>query len=72
MDLRDSDTYLAMLEDRADEARRMILRLGQKQWGPPAEDVRARLQAITDIERLEQLGEALLDAASWSDLFGAD
>jgi hypothetical protein len=70
--MRDSDTYMAIIDEgREEEAKKMILRLGQKRFGPPAEDVKTRLEAITDIERLEQLGEALLDAGSWSDLLGA-
>lgn len=69
--MRESDTYMAMLENRADEAKRIILLQGETRFGPPTEEVQTRLQAITDIQRLEQLSKALLSAASWSDLLGA-
>ncbi len=57
-------------EARALEAVRLILRQGQKKFGPPAAPVRAALSAVTDLDRLEALGERLLDAASWEQLLG--
>jgi hypothetical protein len=71
--MKESVTYQAIVdvgraEGRLTEARAILLRQGQKQFGPPAEEVRAALQAITSIERLERLAERLLDVESWQEL----
>jgi hypothetical protein len=69
--MRDSDIFMAIIDEgREQEAKRIILRLGQKRFGPPDEAIKTRLQAITDIDLLERLSDELLDASSWSDLLG--
>jgi hypothetical protein len=71
--MRDSDTYLAILDEGRDEGRieqtkKLILRFGQKSLGPPGERVTATLAGITDLERLELLFERLSDVKSWEEL----
>jgi predicted transposase YdaD len=71
--MKESVTYQAIVEEgieegRAREARAMLLRQGNKRFGPPSESVRTALEAISDIERLELLGERLLDVESWDEL----
>ena len=69
--MRDSDTYLAILDEgREAEAKDMILRQGQKRFGPAEESVTARLAGITDLDRLVRLIDRLFDgtATSWQDL----
>jgi hypothetical protein len=69
--MRDSDTYLAILEEgEAAEARQVILRLGQKCFGLPQESVTAKLSSLTDLQRLDRLIDRLFDATatSWEDL----
>jgi hypothetical protein len=69
--VRESDTYMAIIDEgRLVEAKRMLLRQGRKRFGPPTEAVEAFLSAFTedDIDRLEQLGERLLDVSSWQEL----
>ncbi len=67
--MRDSEGYLAILDEgRADEARRLLLRLGRKRFGEPTVDLAVQLQAIADIEHLERLSDRLLDVATWSEL----
>lgn len=51
-----------------EEARAMILRLGTKKFGPPAQEVRNAVQEITDRERLERIIDRILDATNWDDL----
>jgi hypothetical protein len=64
-----SDTYLEILEEgEAKGARKFLLRLGQKQFGVPDRATKAALEAITDPERLEQLGERVLEVSSWQEL----
>jgi hypothetical protein len=55
----------------ADGARKILLRMGRKRFGPPPPQVEAALQAIIDIDRLEQLSERLLDVTSWQELLDA-
>jgi predicted transposase YdaD len=50
------------------EARRLILRLGRVRFGPPAEATRQTIETLTDLDRLEQLSERLLDVSSWDEL----
>ncbi len=60
---------LGRARGRAEEAQRLLLRLGQKQFGsPPGAAIRAAVQAITDVERLEALAEQVLEAESWQQL----
>lgn len=75
--MRDSTTYQAILDEgraegeikgRADEARRLLLRLGRKRMGDPDATVEANVRAITDVERLELLAERISEVASWQDL----
>lgn len=68
--LRDSSTYQALVaEGRATEAREILIRLGRKRFGPPDRRVRAALERLDDLGRLEQLTERLLEVGSWDELF---
>ena len=49
---------------------RLLLRLGRKQIGNPDAATEAALSAITDLDRLERLGDAVLTAKTWSELLG--
>jgi chorismate mutase len=67
--MRDSDTYLAILDEgREEQVKKDILRLAQKRFGPADEPSKARLNGITDLERMERLLDRLLDATGWQDL----
>jgi predicted transposase YdaD len=55
-------------EGRAEEARRMLLLLGQDKFGPPDAATLVAVQAITDIERLEALGRQVRQAETWQQL----
>ena len=60
--MQESDTYLAIVDEgREKQAKKILLRLGAKRFGPADEAVQAKLNAITDLERL-------LEASSWQDL----
>ena len=60
--MHESTTYEKFLRDGGiAEARRMLLRLGRKRFrGADAETV-AAIEAIKDVDRLETLGERILD-----------
>jgi hypothetical protein len=49
----------------------MILRMGEKRFGPPDAATRAAVGGLTDLARLEELGVSLLDANSWQELLPA-
>ena len=48
--------------------RETVLLQGRKRFGEPDEATQQALQAITDLERLRQLSERLLDVSSWQEL----
>jgi len=53
---------------RLEEARKMILRQGKRRFGRASRKAAQALEAITDLERLEVLGERLVEAKSWEEL----
>lgn len=73
--MRESTTYQAILregriEGRVVEGQRMLLRLGTKRFGQPDAATLAAVEAIQDVNRLESLGERILepDLRTWDDL----
>ncbi len=69
--MKDSDTYLAIIDEgREANAKSVILRQGQKRYGPPDESITAKLEGITDLDRLDRLIDRLFDATapSWQEL----
>ncbi|HTU93583.1 MAG TPA: hypothetical protein VMF69_26115 [Gemmataceae bacterium] len=75
--MRDSTTYQAILDEgraegeikgRAEEARRLLLRLGRKHLGDAEATIETAVRAITDVEHLELLAERITEVASWQDL----
>jgi hypothetical protein len=72
-------TYQAILEEgeaigeargKAEEARRILLLLGRDKFGAPSVNVQAALDALADVNRLEELTVRLKHAASWQELLG--
>jgi predicted transposase YdaD len=59
-------------EGEAREARRIILRQGRIRFGDAGDAVRSRLEAISDLEQLELLGDRLLIVSSWDQLLGQE
>ena len=67
--MKESSTYQAILaKGRTDEARTIVLRQGGKRFGPADTRTRSAIEAIADVDRLEQLTERLLDVSSWNEL----
>ncbi len=69
--LRDGRTE-GLAEGRTTEAQKFLFLLGTKRFGVPEAEARAALEAIHDVDRLEDLGERLLDAdvRDWNGLLG--
>lgn len=77
MQMEESTTYQAIIrrgmaagraEGRAEEARHVLSRQGRKKFGPPTAAQEAALAAITDLARLEDLSEKVLDVNTWDEL----
>ena len=77
VDLRESSFYKLVHEEgvtvgekkgRLEEARRMILRLGRRRFGPSTPEAEVALEAIEDQAKLESLGDRLVEVSSWEDL----
>jgi hypothetical protein len=47
---------------------KLLLRQGRKRFGVPDEASINVIHAIKDLDRLERLGDALMDVASWQEL----
>ena len=75
--MEESSTIQAFIEEGrvkglAEEARRFILRMGRIRFGEAGDTVVSRLDSISDLEKLEQLGERLLIVSSWDQLLGQE
>jgi predicted transposase YdaD len=55
-------------EGRLQEARKLLLRLGQLRWGPPGVEIRGTIERIANLERLEQMSDRVILASGWTDL----
>jgi predicted transposase YdaD len=56
---------------RVEDARAILIRHGTKKFGPPNEQARAQIAALSDLDRLHDLVDRVLDVASWDELFGS-
>ena len=63
---------LGRAEGEIQEARRILIHLGQTKFGEPAEVMLTRIAAIDDRDRLDQLCVRLLKVASWEELLGPE
>jgi hypothetical protein len=67
--MQESDTYLMILDEGQEkEAKKAILIFGEELFGPPEESVKARLNEITDLARLERMIRRTAKAASWEEI----
>lgn len=68
--MQESSTYVAIVDEgREKQNKRIILRLGEKRLGSPDESARAKLAAISDIDRLEEITDKIFEVSSWQELF---
>jgi hypothetical protein len=79
--MKESTTYQAILEEgrvdgiakgKAAEARKMLLLQGRERFGEPSARVVARVDAVTDLGRLEALAVRLLHVKTWEELLGVN
>jgi predicted transposase YdaD len=55
-------------DGRIEEARTVLLRLGRRKLGPVSEAVEARVTALVDLDRLNDLLDRIFDVTTWDDL----
>jgi hypothetical protein len=67
--MQESDTYLMILEEGQEKhAKKAVLLVGEKRLGPADESVKARLQGITDLQRLDRMLLRAVTAAAWEEI----
>lgn len=71
--MEQSTTYQGIVrrgreEGRTEEARRLLLLLGESKFGPPDAATLAALESLGDLAQLEELGLRLIRANSWEEL----
>jgi hypothetical protein len=67
--MEESTTYQAIIrKGRLSEARHILLRLGQKRFGQVDDATESFLNAIDDVQRLEELSERVYEVANWQEL----
>jgi predicted transposase YdaD len=75
--MEESVTYQAIVrkglqqglqQGRVEEARKMVLLMGEARFGPPTPRTLAVIEAIDELTKLEQLPVRLVQASSWEEL----
>jgi hypothetical protein len=70
--MKESDTYQYILEEGAvNELRKLILRQGQRRFGTPSEAVRAAVEGVADLERLERMSDRIHEVSTWQEVLDA-
>ncbi len=59
------------VEGAVDQARTTLLRQGGKRLGPPDERIIARIEEITEQDRLDELLDRIVDVSSWDELLAS-
>jgi predicted transposase YdaD len=69
--MKESSTYQAIVAEGAlQEARKLLMLVGQERWGTPDEATAAAINAITDVQPLEELTRRTQHVRSWQELLG--
>jgi hypothetical protein len=81
--MKESVTYQAIIEEgmaeglakglaegKIEEARAILLLQGRSRFGEPSAETLAAIQAVTDVQKLEELSVRLLVVSSWQELLG--
>ena len=55
-------------EGSLQEAKALLLRLGQKKLGEPDASSQASIEAMGNVQQIELLAESLFDVATWQEL----
>jgi hypothetical protein len=67
--MQESDTYLAILDEGQEKARREdIIEFGEERLGPCDEATRSKLSCVIDLGRLKRMVRCAARAASWQEI----
>jgi len=67
--MEESVTYQEIVQKgRLSHAHQILIRLGEKRFGPPDKATTAALNAIDDVRDLDRLSERILEVDSWQEL----
>jgi hypothetical protein len=68
--MEESDTFLAIIDEgRLREAKQVVVRLGQIRFGPLDPALKAILDVMNDLDRLERMLASILTAPGWAGVF---
>ena len=71
--MKESVTYQAIVEEGVIQGvHEFLLRQGRKKFGIPDARTESTLRSITDLDRLNDLSERLLDVSNWSELLSGN
>ena len=56
------------MEGAVEEAKKTLLRQGQKKLGPSSDTLEARINALSNLDRLNDLLDRILDVSTWDEL----
>jgi hypothetical protein len=67
--MHESDTYLAILDEgKEQQAKKAVMAVGEERFGPPDESIKARLEDVRDLERLDRMVRRAVHAGSWQEI----
>ncbi len=75
--MKESVTYQAIIEEgeakgRLDEARRLVLRAGNRRLGPVTPGAQTLVDSLVTVEQLETLHDRVMEIESWDELRSND
>ena len=71
--LEDSTTYQGLMRRGAIRGRQdTLLQHGRKRFGVPTADTEAKLKAVSDLPRPEQMTDRILDVTGWDELLATE
>lgn len=73
LNVEGSQIYQSILQEGGTKrSHHMLVLQGTRRFGPPGEKTRSKIEAITDLDRLDALSLRLLEVNSWQELLAED
>ncbi|MGF1581831.1 MAG: hypothetical protein ACFCD0_21085 [Gemmataceae bacterium] len=73
--MKESETYMMILDEgkeigREEATRNMLRIFGEERFGPLDNSDEAKLEAIKNLDKLQELARKLAKVSGWKELFG--